>query len=76
MPQAGAAETSEMSTSSSSSDSDDNEQAQDDSSDANSDESSEIITSFVPSRPVKPLPKRACNKGPPEIVVLNETSEP
>ncbi|KJA16415.1 hypothetical protein HYPSUDRAFT_147737 [Hypholoma sublateritium FD-334 SS-4] len=74
-PKADAAGTSEMSTSSSSSDSDDNEQAQNDSSDDDSDKSSEIITSFVPSRPVKPLPKRACNKGPPEIVVLHETSE-
>lgn len=69
-------ETSDMSTSSGSSDSDDNDQDQDDNSDVDSDESSEIITSFIPSRPVKPLPKRAFKKGPPEIVVLNETSEP
>ncbi|KAF8181265.1 hypothetical protein BJ912DRAFT_979897 [Pholiota molesta] len=69
---------SEMSTSSDSSDSDINEMAadEDDDSDADSDESSEIITSFVPSRPIKPLPKRSSNRPPPEIVVLNESSEP
>ncbi|KAF9552298.1 hypothetical protein CPC08DRAFT_647094 [Agrocybe pediades] len=69
-------EDSEMSTSSSSESSDsdkddDNNDADDDSGD--SDASSEIITSFVPSRPIKPLPRRASGKpAAPKIVVLDE----
>ncbi|KIM40659.1 hypothetical protein M413DRAFT_446076 [Hebeloma cylindrosporum] len=66
-------EDSEMSTSSSSddsSDSSDKAQEEDDS-DLDSDASSLIITSFVPARPIKPLPKRA-NKPRPEIIVLDE----
>lgn len=64
-------EDSEMSTSSSddSSDSSDKHGEEDDS-DVDSDASSLIITSFVPVRPIKPLPKRA-NKRP-EIIVLDE----
>jgi len=65
-------EDSEMSTSSSSEDSSDSSDKphEEDDSDADSDASSLIITSFVPARPIKPLPKRA-NKRP-EIIVLDE----
>jgi len=65
-------EDSEMSTSSSSDDSSDSSDKHgEDDSDLDSDASSLIITSFVPVRPIKPLPKRA-NKRP-EIIVLDET---
>lgn len=65
-------EDSEMSTSSSSDDSSDSsdKHGEEDDSDVDSDASSLIITSFVPARPIKPLPKRA-NKRP-EIIVLDE----
>lgn len=61
-----------MSTSSDESDSSDNNKARDDedSSDFESDASSEIITSFVPSRPIKPLPRRASTQ--PKIVMLDD----
>jgi hypothetical protein len=64
---------SEMPTSSSSdnsSDSSDKPREADDS-DVDSDASSIIITSFVPARPIKPLPKRA-HKQRPEIIVLDK----
>jgi len=63
-----------MSTSSSSESSDSSGKTQEedsDDSDYDSDESSVIITSFVPSRPVKPLPRRATNPRP-QIIVLGE----
>lgn len=66
-------EDSEMSTSSSSddtSDDSDKPREEEDDSDLDSDASSLIITSFVPVRPIKPLPKRA-NKRP-EIIVLDD----
>ncbi|KAF8972147.1 hypothetical protein BDZ97DRAFT_1752749 [Flammula alnicola] len=66
-------EDSEMSTSSSESSST-SDKAQDDDSDLDSDDDSEIITSFVPSRPIKPLPRRASKKQTPQIVVLDEAS--
>ena len=62
-----------MSTSSDESDSSDNNHKardDDDSSDVDSDASSEIITSFVPSRPIKPLPRRASTQ--PKIVMLDD----
>jgi hypothetical protein len=60
----------EMSISSSSDASDVSERDNDLNSDLDSDASSEIITCFVPSRPIKPLPRRF-NKPRPEIVVLD-----
>ena len=51
--------------------SDISERDNDPDSDMDSDASSEIITSFVPWRPIKPLPRRL-NKPRPEIVVLGE----
>ena len=57
--------------SSSDSTSDISERDNDPDSDMDSDASSEIITSFVPWRPIKPLPRRL-NKPRPEIVVLGE----
>ncbi|KAF5327143.1 hypothetical protein D9619_004090 [Psilocybe cf. subviscida] len=69
--QAQQSEDSEMSTSSDESDSSDNKARDDeDSSDFESDASSEIITSFVPSRPIKPLPRRASTQ--PKIVMLDD----
>ncbi|KAF8150110.1 hypothetical protein B0H34DRAFT_666655 [Crassisporium funariophilum] len=62
-------EDSDMSTSSSS-DTSDTGKENDADSDVDSDASSEIITSFVPSRPIKPLPRRGSNKRP-DIVVLD-----
>ncbi|KAJ3574447.1 hypothetical protein NP233_g1763 [Leucocoprinus birnbaumii] len=44
-------------------------------SDIDSDASSEIITSFVPVRPIKPLPRRSLNRARPQIVVLEEKSQ-
>ncbi|KDR75971.1 hypothetical protein GALMADRAFT_247160 [Galerina marginata CBS 339.88] len=69
-------EDSEMTTSSSSSSesTETSDRAQEDDSDFDSDASSEIITSFVPSRPIRPLPRRALNKPRPEIVVLGDAS--
>ncbi|KAJ8516148.1 hypothetical protein ONZ45_g6496 [Pleurotus djamor] len=56
-------------TSSSSSSDDDNG----DYDDYDSDASSEIITCFVPSRPIRPLPRRSLNARPrPQIVVLGD----
>ncbi|KAJ3507752.1 hypothetical protein NLJ89_g6128 [Agrocybe chaxingu] len=63
-------EDTEMSTSSTSS-SESSGKGQEDDSDFDSDASSEIITCFVPSRPIKPLPRRALNKRP-EIIVLDQ----
>ncbi|PPQ72996.1 hypothetical protein CVT26_014512 [Gymnopilus dilepis] len=45
---------------------------EEDDSDYDTDESSEIITCFVPSRPIRPLPRRASNKPRPDIIVLEE----
>jgi hypothetical protein len=62
----------EMSISSSSDTSDISERDNDPNSDVDSNASSEIIiTCFVPSRPIKPLPRRL-NKPRPEIVVLGD----
>lgn len=66
-------EGSEMSVSSSSDTSDISERDNDPDSDMDSDASSEIITCFVPSRPIRPLPRRL-NKRP-EIVVLGEAGK-
>ena len=67
-------EDSEMSVSSSSDTSDISERDNDPDSDIDSDASSEIITCFVPSRPIKPLPRRF-NRPRPEIVVLGEAKK-
>ncbi|KXN86805.1 hypothetical protein AN958_09601 [Leucoagaricus sp. SymC.cos] len=56
----------EMSSTSSSSSSEEVEHD----SDIDSDASSEIITSFVPVRPIKPLPRRSLNRPRPQITVL------
>ncbi|KAF5352606.1 hypothetical protein D9756_006315 [Leucocoprinus leucothites] len=61
----------EMSSTSSSSSSEEVDQD----SDIDSDASSEIITSFVPVRPIKPLPRRSLNRARPQIVVLEEKSQ-
>ncbi|KAF8875160.1 hypothetical protein BD779DRAFT_1564154 [Infundibulicybe gibba] len=56
----------EMSTSSS----DTSESDSESDSDVDTDASSEIITSFLPSRPIKPLPRRFSRR--PQIIVLDE----
>ncbi|KAF9443765.1 hypothetical protein P691DRAFT_737425 [Macrolepiota fuliginosa MF-IS2] len=61
----------EMSSTSSSS----SEGLNQDGSDVDSDASSEIITSFVPVRPIKPLPRRSLNRARPQITVLEEKSQ-
>jgi len=63
-----------MSISSSSDISDISERDNDPDSDWDSDASSEIITCFVPSRPIKPLPRRY-NRSRPDIVVLGEATK-
>jgi len=45
-------------------------------SDVDTDSSSEIITSFNPIRPIRPLPRRKADKTHPHIVVLGEQSHP
>ncbi|KAF8910536.1 hypothetical protein CPB84DRAFT_1812685 [Gymnopilus junonius] len=73
--QQSSSEDSEMSTSSSESSTSKSHKAQkeeEDEADYDSDESSEIITCFVPSRPIRPLPRRALNKLHPGIVVLED----
>ena len=44
-------------------------------SDYDSDASSEIITSFVPVRPIKPLPRRSLNRACPQIIILEDKSQ-
>ncbi|KAF9458690.1 hypothetical protein BDZ94DRAFT_1270012 [Collybia nuda] len=48
---------------------------EDDSSDVDTDSSSEIITSFHPIRPIKPLPRRRSDRTHPHIVVLGGQSQ-
>ncbi|KAL9716752.1 hypothetical protein Ac2012v2_001204 [Leucoagaricus gongylophorus] len=64
-----------MSSASSSSTSSSSSEEVDQDSDIDSDASSEIITSFVPVRPIKPLPRRSLNRTCPQIVVLEEKSQ-
>ena len=64
-----------MSSASSSSASSSSSEEVDQDSDIDSDASSEIITSFVPVRPIKPLPRRSLNRTRPQIVVLEEKSQ-
>jgi hypothetical protein len=63
-------EDAEMSSSSAS----DSSESEDDDSDVDTDSSSEIITSFNPVRPIKPLPRRKSDRTCPHIVVLGEHS--